>query len=370
MFRAALLSLALLSPLPAAADSLRVATWNVELARRGPGLLLRDILGGDPQVEAVAQVVAKVAPDILLLTGVDWDFHGAALAALAQRFAEAGIDYPHRYAPRPNTGLATGLDMDGDGYLGDGSDAQGFGRFAGDGGMALLSRFPIGADPRDFSDLLWRDLPGATLPHQDGAPFPSEEAQAVQRLSSSGHWDVPVILPSGREIRTWAFHATPPVFDGPEDRNGLRNRDEAAFWLRYLDGALGDRPEAPFVLMGDANLDPLDGDGLPDAMEALLSHPRLQDPRPASEGGAVAAEAQGGVNAGHRGDPALDTADWDDDGPGNLRVDYILPSSEWQVLDAGVFWPAPGARDADLLSSEGTAASRHRLVWADLALPD
>ncbi len=356
-----------LAAAPAAAETVRVATYNVELARRGPGLLLRDILRGDPQVEAVAAVVGHVNPDILLLIGVDWDLGGHALDALAAELAEAGAEYPHRFSARPNAGLASGLDLDGNGYLGDARDAQGYGRFTGDGGMALLSRFPIDTGGvRDFTGLLWRDLPGAELPRRDGAAFPSDAAQAAQRLSSSAHWDVPVVLPSGREIRIWSFHATPPVFDGPEDANGLRNRDEAALWLRYLDGALGPRPEAPFVLMGDFNLDPLDGDGRPDALEALQH--RLQDPLPASAGAVAAATAQGGANAGQRGDPALDTADWNDDTTGNLRVDYILPSPDWRVRDAGVFWPPPHDPLAALLSSNDTEASRHRLVWVDLSL--
>ncbi len=343
----------------------------MELARDGPGLLLRDIRDGDPQVAAVTRIVAHVDPDILLLIGVDWDLEGHALDALAEGFAEAGSAYPHRFAARPNAGLATGLDLDRDGYLGDATDAQGYGRFSGQGGMALLSRFPIGEDARDFSDLLWRDLPGATLPEIDGAPFLPTEVLDVQRLASSGHWDVPVVLPSGQEVRLWAFHATPPVFDGPEDRNGLRNRDEARFWLAYLDGRIGARPEAPFVLVGDANLDPVDGDGLPDALDALLSDPRLQDPEPRSSGAATAAEMQGGANAGHAGDPALDTADWGDDpgGPGNLRVDYILPSSAFDVLDSGVFWPGPDAAEAALLGEGEARASRHHLVWMDLDLP-
>ncbi len=319
----------------------------------------------------MAGIVAHVAPDILLLIGVDWDLDGHTLRALADRFREAGIDYPYLFAARPNAGLASGLDLDGNGRLGDARDAQGYGRYLGEGGMALLSRYPIReGEVRDFSDLLWRDLPGVELPRTPAGPFPSAEALAVQRLSSSGHWDVPVDLPSGREIRIWAFHATPPVFDGPEDRNGLRNRDEAAFWLRYLEGALAVAPpDAPFVLMGDSNLDPVDNEGRSDALEALLAHQGLQDPAPRSAGGVSTAAEQGGVNATQAGDPALDTADWGDDGPGNLRVDYVLPSAQFRVLDAGVFWPAPDDPAAGLLMRDDVAASRHRLVWVDLELP-
>lgn len=323
---------------------------------------MRDILSGDDaQVEAAAAVIAGARPDVILLTGFDYDLDGAALAAFAGRVAKRGLDLPHRVALRPNTGWATGLDLDGDGRLGGPGDAQGFGRFAGEGGMAILSRFALGP-AGDYSAFLWKDLPGALI---DGAGL-SPEAVAAQRLSTTGHWAVPVALPGGAQLTLLAWHATPPVFDGAEDRNGRRNHDEAAFWLRLLDGDLPyATPAPPFVLLGDANLDPVDGDGRPDALMALLADARLQDPGPQSEGGAVAA-AQGGTNAGQKGLPARDTADWPDDkGPGNLRVDYVLPSSDLRVIDAFVWWPEPGTPEAELAAK----ASRHRLVLVEVTMP-
>jgi hypothetical protein len=359
LIRAAL-SAALLWPAQAAgAETLRVAVWGADLSRDGPGLLLRDILtGDDPQVEAAVRVIAALRPDILLLTSFDWDHDGVALAAFAQALAAAGADYPHRFAPPSNAGLGTAMDLDGDGRAGGARDAQGYGRFAGDGAMALLSRWPLG-EARDLSALRWRDLPGARLPvHGDGAPFPSEEAQAVQRLSTTGHWVVPVEAPGGT-VTVLAWAATAPVFDGPEDRNGLRAGDEAALWLRVLDGDLGPPPEGAFVLMGLANLDPEDGEGPRGAIAALLADPRLRDPRPASRGGVADGDA------GQAGDPALDTADWGaaaEGGPGNLRVSYVLPSAGWRVERAGVLWPLPG----EPLAEEVAAVGPHRPVWVDV----
>ena len=221
--------------------------------------------------------------------------------------------------------------------------------------MALLSRLPLGA-PKDFSALLWRDLPGARLPEAEAKPFPSEEAQAAQRLSSAGHWVVPLEAPGGT-VALLAWAATPPVFDGPEDRNGLRNADELALWARLLDGAWGEAPER-FVLLGDANLDPSDGEGFSRDLAALLADPRLQDPHPASEGAGDAADP------GHKGDPALDTVDWPDERPGNLRTTYVLPSATLTVTGAGVLWPSP----RDPLAPLAEAAGPHRLVWVDLDL--
>lgn len=333
--------------------------------------MLRDLGRDDPQIAAVTRIVAHVAPDILVLAGVDWDLDGLTLAALAERFAAVGHDLPHRFAGPPNAGLSTGVDLDGDGRLGHPRDAQGYGLFRGAGALAVLSRFPLDTEGlRDFTGLLWADLPGAIPPVVDGVPFPDKRRFAGQRLSSTSHWAVPVTLPRGEGLTLLVWKATPPVFDGPEDRNGRRNHDEAALWLRLLEGALGPVPEGPLAVIGGANLDPFDGDGRAEALEALLAHPRLQDPAPESLGGVAAARDQGGANARHRGDPARDTADWrDDPGPGNLRVDYILPSADLTVAGAGVFWPPPGDPLAALLDEGGTAASRHRLVWVDLVLP-
>lgn len=334
---------------------------------------MRDILRGDDQARAVAEIVAHVAPDILVLQGVDYDSEHLALNALAALIAGAGHDMPYRFARLPNSGMATGQDMDGNGRTGEPRDAQGYGRFAGAGGMAILSRLPVDeAGSTDLSALLWAELPGASVPMVNGTPFPDAARFALQRLSSVAHWDVALSLPGGTRFRLLTWHATPPVFDGPEDRNGHRNHDESALWLRYLDGALPfPPPDGPFVVLGDANLDPEDGDGRPDALRALLADPRLQQVQPRSEGGRQAALRDGGVNGGHRGDPSLDTADWGDTGtgaPGNLRVSYILPSTHWSVRDAGVFWPAPDDPLAALLGEAGNGASRHRLVWADLVL--
>ena len=63
---------------------------------------------------------------------------------------------------------------------------------------------------------------------------------------------------------------------------------------------------------------------------------------PVSSGGPDAAERQGGNNLTHIGDPAFDTADFGEEnsgGPGNLRVDYVLPSRKLRPAGGGVYWP-------------------------------
>lgn len=288
---------------------------------------------------------------MLLLTAVDYDRGGVALDLLADRLADAGQDYAYRFAFRPNTGMQTGLDVDGNGRPGDPRDAQGYGLFSGQGGMAILSRLPLDeAAARDHSAFLWRDLPGALLPPD------TAELLAIQRLATTGFWDVPVLTDAG-PLHLLAWHATPPVFDGPEDRNGKRNHDEAAFWRLYLDGALPmPPPDAPFVILGDGNLDPADGDGLREGIGALLAHPAVQDPQPRG--------SHARTEPAHQGDPALDTVLYDD--LGGLRLDYVLPSTRLTVTAAGVLWPPAD----DPLAADLAAASRHFPVWVDIALAE
>lgn len=353
---------AILAPL-ATAQTLRIATWSAPLSRDGPGLLLRDInRGEDDQITAFIAVLDETRPDVLVLTDLDWDLEGRALAALTSALRARGLDYPYYFAAKPNSGVPTGLDMDGNQRLGEARDGLGYGRFSGDGGIGIISRYAVGiAEVRSFTDLRWRDLPGATLPLTErGTPFPSEQVQAMQPLSSTAHWIVPIQPPDMPPIDLLVWSATPPVFDGPEDQNGLRGRDELFLWQKLLDGELGAVPTR-FVVAGNSNLDPFDGDGFRNAMAGFLADPRLIDPRPQSAGGRAAADAD------QRGPPELDTADWDDGAPGNLRVSYVLPSSNFTVTSAGVFWPAPDDPKAALLGDDGLAVGPHRLVWVDIA---
>ena len=411
-------AVALAAPLPLAAsaaaapeeEAVRFASYNVSMFRAAEGELAADLADADdePQdaeVRAVAEVIQRERPDVLLLNEVDHDTGGVALERFTENFLEVAqaddtdpVVYPYAIAFASNTGVASGFDLNGDGAVGTegrayGDDALGFGEFPGQYAFAVLSQHPIDAEGvRTFQELLWKDVPGARLPDDPATDAPgdfySPEELAVFRLSSKNHVDVPVHV-GGRVVHVLASHPTPPVFDGPEDRNGLRNADEIRFWDDYVspgdsrwivddEGHRGGlRGDARFVVMGDLNADPAgDGDGVEGAVEQLLDDPRVQDPEPSSEGGAEASALQGGANEGQAGDPALDTADFNDaaGASGNLRADYVLPSTRLRVLDAAVFWP----EQADPLSrltgtfdpafTNGFPSSDHRLVRVDVAL--
>ncbi len=355
----------------------RVAVFNASLIRPKAGQLRRDLAGDDGQARSVAAILQRVRPDVLLLLEVDRD--PEALAMLEERYfavpqPDGGEDlrYGHRFVPPVNTGIPSGFDLDRDGRPDGPGDALGYGSFPGQYGMVVLSRYPIDPDGiRCFGDLRWRDVPGATLPDDPATAEASDwlppTARSMLPLSSKNHCVVPVRV-DGRPLLLLASHPVPPVFDGPEDRNGRRNADEIRLWAQLLDGAPGlpmIEPGARFVLAGDLNADPQDGDSTGNPVHRwLLTHPRIAaEPVPRSDGGVAASVRDGGINATHRGLADHDTADFPETngGPGNLRTDYALPSRSLRVLDAGVFWPAPGQPGAELVD-----CSDHRLVWIDV----
>ncbi len=280
--------------------------------------MLRDILRGSADVDHVLARMEDVGADVWVLQSVDYDADGLTIGAFAK-----AAGFAHFYTSRPNTGLRSNVDLDGDGVRDGPRDAQGYGWFTGQGGMAILSRYPI-IDVRDYSALIWADLPWATLP--DG--FFSAEALSVHRLPTTAHWAVQVDAPGGK-VTVLAAHATPPVFDGPEDRNGLRNADEARL-LWHMAGEV----EWPFVIAANLNLDPERGDGRRAVIAELLT--KVQDPL-----------------------PGLATVDFERPDAGRMRVSYVLPSPNLRVLRAGVAW------EAAPLSGEFT---RHHPVWVDLML--
>lgn len=400
---AALASAATASAEPPTAD-VRFATFNASLNRSSAGQLVSQLSapGVDDvfrrQIRNVAEVVQRVRPDVLLIN--EFDFDPAAVDLFRDNFLEVSqngaepIEYPYAFIAPSNTGIATGKDLNNNGVAvttpgapGYGDDAFGFGAFPGQFGMVVYSRYPILTDQvRTFQLFKWKDMPGNLIP----TPFYSPDEVEILRLSSKSHWDVPILI--GRKtVHFLVSHPTPPVFDGPEDRNGRRNFDEIRFWADYITpgkaGYIYDdagehgglKPGELFVIAGDQNSDPLDGDSIPGAAQQLLEHPLVNTKlTPESAGAVEAAALQGGANAAHRSDPRFDTADFADTAPGNLHADYVLPRKTLQLVAAGVFWPL---RD-DALSRltgifnaaewgpvGGFPTSDHRSVWIDVTVP-
>lgn len=364
-----------------AAPSLRVATYNSSLNDDRAGGLIARLEAGDDNARRIAAVIQHQRPDLLLVNEFDYDPKERAADLFQHEYLEKGqfgqqaIRYPYRYLAPVNTGVPSGMDLDHNGKVEGGNDAWGFGKHPGQYGMLVLSRYPIDAKAvRTFQMFKWKDLPGARSPvdPKTGQAWYPPEIWNQLRLSSKSHWDVPVQTPLGL-LHFLVDHPTPPVFDGPEDRNGVRNFDEIRLWAEYISGKSvpwlcddhgrcgGLAADQAFVIAGDHNADPVDGDSTGFPMRQLLDSPRvLHYPAPESEGAVESAQSVGGGNVGQKNPPAQDTGDF---GPkvGNLRLDYVLPSRGFKLLASGVFWPRQGETGSDWIN-----VTDHHMVWLDL----
>lgn len=350
---------------PAKQGDLRVATFNTSLYRNNEGDLEAMLsVPGNLRVENVAEIIQRVDPDMILLNEFDYVASGAAVQALKTNYLEVGqngaspISFPYTYIAPSNTGIDTGLDLNDNGTLGEADDAYGYGTFPGQYGMAFLSKYPIDTEAvRTFQLFKWDDMPGNLLP----TDYYEQDEIDILRLSSKNHWDIPVNV-GGKTVHVLCSHPTPPVFDGAEDRNGKRNYDEIGLWADYVsesgndyiyddNGLTGGLPGIPrFVVLGDHNADPDEGDGVAGAIQQLLDHTKVD--------GAFVPESAGALE--QEGD-ATDTATF------GLRADYVLPSNYgFAIEDGGVFWPE--TTDPEFSLVHGTGTSDHRLVWLDLTI--
>ncbi|WP_028023259.1 endonuclease/exonuclease/phosphatase family protein [Enterovibrio calviensis] len=353
---------------------LRFATFNVAMSADKPDQMftsLRD--ASSPRFSRIAATIQHYQPDVLLLCEFDHLGEGGDDGMLAyfqshflsvSQHGQPPISYSFQYLPPTNTGLAL---FEGEDITESPERAQGFGRHHGQYGFVLLSKYPLDIDNvRSWQQFLWKDMPQHRMPldHFD------QEVQARLRLSSKNHVVAPVMV-GDKTIHVVACHPTPPVFDGPEKRNLKRNADE----LRLLHDILrnqpyltddkgvagGLTPDSSFVVMGDLNADPYNGDGDRKVITQLLADPRVQSmPAPISNGPSHFVRGQ----MRHK-DCATHQR--------GLRLDYVLPSSDLRLHANGVFWPAPHEPTFSLLANDArklraSSSSDHRLVWADIGI--
>ena len=153
-----------------AAQKYRFATYNTSMNRGAAGQLLADLAAGNnEQISKIAQGIGHNKPDVILINEFDYDETGASLdlfrnnylAKTSYGYYNASHRYPYAYAGPSNTGVDSGVDLDGDGELGGLNDGFGFGFFPGQFGLAVFSKYPIDyANIRTFQTFLWKDYAG------------------------------------------------------------------------------------------------------------------------------------------------------------------------------------------------------------------
>jgi hypothetical protein len=125
-----------------ASSPIRFATFNASLNRNSTGQLITDLsTPNNTQAQAVAEIIQRTNPDVLLINEFDYDAAGQAAALFRDNYLAVGqngiapVDYPYIYAAASNTGIPSGFDLDNNGSVGGPNDAQGFGFFPGQFGL-------------------------------------------------------------------------------------------------------------------------------------------------------------------------------------------------------------------------------------------
>lgn len=390
------LALALLFLVPAARAqedagdvTLRAAVFEVGEIRT------RDLLTPDsPRLKRLAEIVQRTRPNILLLSGISYDTPGGpdvkpgeAPGQNGQRFADSYLAVPQAEGLGPlklksfmapvNSGMASGMDLDHNGRIvtefpepGSGpvgglaasysGDCWGAGAYPGQCGMALLvdERLTIEADKsRTFRKMPWDYVLGSMIPPaapgSDAKSWYTDRERLLVRLSSVGHWDVPVALPNGAVVHILCSRPATPTGDSPPTFATRRNHDEIRLWADYIedagylvddaDRAGGIQAGSSFVLLGNLGRSPEPKAGPDDVITTVLYGARGVNHE-------ITPESPVSV-------PGLDMTATTF---GNVRADYVLPSRDLGIAAAGI-WRSPP-------SGGGTFPSDHFPVWMDLVI--
>ena len=365
------------------------------------------------QIQNVAEVIQRTKPDVFVLA--EFDNNGFATdsgaiddfqrnyLSIAQHKLVKGIEYPYTKDIPTNTGDLSGYDLDNDGKVSLPDDAWGFGQYHGQYAFAIFSKYPFGDGYRSFQNFKWNSMPGEKNPVIDvcnnpdipipadkvcGSPWYSEAAWSELPVSSKNHVDLPVLIPYQNNqtlpVHMLVSHPTPPIFDASARRNYKRNRAEVKFWKDYISGESyfvddsgsggGLASGSLFVIAGDLNADPDQGDGdratIVDLMKNSLVNTAatVSGSQPTSRGGQEYLRSSDCTRNCNRSKGNTITS------VSGLRLDHVMPSAGLTVMHSGVYWPATGepgrhlVYDAKLGSSKGVS-SDHRMVWVDVYIP-
>ena len=382
------------------------------------------------QIRNIAAIIQKNRPDVLLLTEFNNDgvaesyeaLHGFQTNYLAHPQSMNSVNggdllepitYPFVQNYPTNTGLFSGHDLANNGLAeaSNPDDAQGFGFYHGHYAFALMSKYEIDtANTRTFQTFKRSDFPGAANPtvtpiHEAqtceeiestygvtcGEPWYTEEEWNEIRLSSKNHVDAPILIPTKNGTKTvnvLLSHPTPSGFDKASNNNKFRNSQEIEFWLHYIEGAdfiyddngtYGGFSGNSFVIMGDLNADALVGTGTQagyNGIRKLMNNKRVNHSvsqvtgkfAPISQGAAEAPNPASSWSGTHPY-PEVRSAIF------GSRVDYAVPSSHLEVIDAGTYWQPEGAEGRLLFNDDrvGTGNSKaissdHRYVWSTVKI--
>lgn len=248
------------APEQIAQSGLRVATVDAELSGADQGQLAIELASGtDRRATRLADHLTEANPDIVVLTGMDTE--QSAVDALRANYLNnpfddrADLNLPYSYLAPGTTGVQSGADLDADGVVGGPNDAWGAGDYEGQGGLVVLSRYPI--DPEkiiSITALPWHALPGD---RPKAAGLDGVLAGAIP-VMSGGLWDIPIDY-RGETVHLLAAQMS----DQPAGVSfaGQRQQDQLRVLADYFTGAAYVRDDAqrpvhaqrdePVIVAGD-----------------------------------------------------------------------------------------------------------------------
>jgi len=406
-------------PTDAGAITLRVACLHL------PGVRTKELAhepADVPRLRELARTIQGVRPNILVLSGLDYDTPDAPDSPAdgepgrnAKRFADRYLATPQgeglaglrfdTYMPMTNSGQPSGMDLDRSGTIettwiepanpsvptGEESaararysgDCWGPGFYPGQRGLAILvdSRLTIDrAHIRTIRLMPWDYVPASSMPGAEpgSTPWYTPEQQKAVRVCSGVMVDVPVALPNRAVVHL--ITSTPIELGGADEgqRRARRHRDEIRLVADYAEGqgylvddagqGGGLEAGASFVILGNLGAAPGDERAYRDPIKLnLFTSPRVNarvTPMWDEPGAAAARTKQG--KADTKSEPSRGSKSTDPRSTTTRegrREDYVLPSTDLGIRAAGV-WRA-GREDGRTDERKG-AQGAHDPVWMDL----
>ena len=143
-----LLALMMPAAVGAKSQTVRFATFNASLNRNAAGQALADLSApGNAQANAVAEIIQRIRPDVLLINEFDFYPNNQLATAFQDNYLDlphngaAPIDYPFVFVAPSNTGISSGFDLNNNGIT---DTTPGDGRYGDDALDSACSRASSG----------------------------------------------------------------------------------------------------------------------------------------------------------------------------------------------------------------------------------
>jgi hypothetical protein len=316
---------------------------------------------------AAAEVIQRVKPQVLFLSGLDVDAQELTVSKFSSSFltvtqsGQTPIQYPHLYCMKSNNKLRS---------------------------SCILSKFPFKSDKiRTFKNFAWEDMQKSKIPknfrfqskYKNPIQAKLDRLKSAKKLFSHNFADIPMVI-GKTEIHLIHLLSAPTELESlSETVIPEQYQDESQFLQDYLSPETsqyieddsgkkgGIAANAHYVIGADFRMDPSDGPGTKTSINQLLDLDILNsNVLPNSVGATEDAAVEAGKNAFHIGTASNDTTYFSPETHGNLRTSFLIPNKSLTIDSSGVFWPDTSHPARRLIDPKVT---NRRLIYVDLQIP-